>query len=170
MAAEDPLAWAARTRAMERFRFTVTRPVAVLMVFCAVIVFGRSASGMLPLNLMPDISYPRLTVRTEYQGAAPAEVENNVSRPMEEILGVVTGLTRISSVSRGGYSDVVLEFTWDTDMDEANQDVLEKLDAIKPNLPDRGEAAADPPLRPDAGPGADPEPQRRGRRVCRDRG
>jgi HAE1 family hydrophobic/amphiphilic exporter-1 len=84
---------------------------------------------------MPDISYPRLTVRTEYPGAAPAEVENNVSRPMEEILGVVTGLTRISSASRGGYSDVVLEFAWDTDMDEANQDVLEKLDAIKPVLP-----------------------------------
>ncbi len=135
MAAEDPLAWAARTRAMERFRFTVTRPVAVLMVFCAVIVFGAFSIRLLPLNLMPDISYPRLTVRTEYPGAAPAEVENNVSRPMEEILGVVTGLTRISSISRGGYSDVVLEFAWDTDMDEANQDVLEKLDAIKPNLP-----------------------------------
>jgi HAE1 family hydrophobic/amphiphilic exporter-1 len=133
--AEDPLAWAARTHAMERFRFTVTRPVAVLMVFCAVIVFGAFSIRLLPLNLMPDISYPRLTVRTEYPGAAPAEVENNVSRPMEEILGVVTGLTRISSISRGGYSDVVLEFAWDTDMDEANQDVLEKLDVIKPNLP-----------------------------------
>jgi HAE1 family hydrophobic/amphiphilic exporter-1 len=125
----------AREAAMARFRFTTTRPVAVLMVFLAVIVFGAFSARMLPLNLMPDISYPRLTVRTEYPGAAPAEVENNVSRPMEEILGVVTGLTRITSVSRGGYSDVVLEFTWDTNMDDANQDVLEKLDAIKPVLP-----------------------------------
>jgi HAE1 family hydrophobic/amphiphilic exporter-1 len=131
----ERLAWAARERSMERFRFTVTRPVAVLMVFFAVIVFGAFSIRLLPLNLMPDISYPRLTVRTEYPGAAPAEVENNVSRPMEEILGVVTGLTKISSASRGGYSDVVLEFAWDTDMDEANQDVLEKLDAIKPVLP-----------------------------------
>ena len=129
------LAWAAREQAMERFRFTTTRPVAVLMVFFAVLVFGWFSIRLLPLNLMPDISYPRLTVRTEYPGAAPAEVENNVSRPMEEILGVVTGLTKISSASRGGYSDVVLEFAWDTDMDEANQDVLEKLDAIKPVLP-----------------------------------
>ena len=129
------LAWAAREKAMERFRFTTTRPVAVLMVFFAVLVFGGFSIRLLPLNLMPDISYPRLTVRTEYPGAAPAEVENNVSRPMEEILGVVTGLTKISSASRGGYSDVVLEFAWDTDMDEANQDVLEKLDAIKPVLP-----------------------------------
>lgn len=125
----------AHARAQDRYRFTVTRPVAVLMVFCAVVVFGAFSIRLLPLNLMPDISYPRLTVRTEYPGAAPAEVENNVSRPMEEILGVVTGLTRISSISRGGYSDVVLEFAWDTDMDEANQDVLEKIDTIKPVLP-----------------------------------
>ncbi|MEZ4385150.1 MAG: efflux RND transporter permease subunit [Nannocystaceae bacterium] len=123
-------------RALERFRFTTTRPVAVLMVFLAIIVFGAFSIRLLPLNLMPDISYPRLTVRTEYPGAAPAEVENNVSRPLEEILGVVTGLTKITSVSRGGYSDVVMEFTWDTDMDDANQDVLEKLDQIKPVLPE----------------------------------
>lgn len=123
-------------RALERFRFTTTRPVAVLMVFLAVIVFGAFSIRLLPLNLMPDISYPRLTVRTEYPGAAPAEVENNVSRPLEEILGVVTGLSKITSISRGGYSDVVMEFTWDTDMDDANQDVLEKLDQIKPVLPE----------------------------------
>ena len=65
-----------------------------------------------------------------------AEVENNVSRPLEEVLGVVTGVTRIESVSRAGYSDVILEFGWDTDMDDANQDVLEILDQITPTLPD----------------------------------
>src|SRR5690606_13872590 len=106
------------------------------MVFLAVLVFGGFSIRLLPLNLMPDISYPKLTVRTEYPGAAPAEVENNVSRPLEEFLGVVTGLTRIESISRAGYSDVVLEFAWTTDMDEANQDVLEKLDAIESSLPD----------------------------------
>ncbi len=106
------------------------------MVFLAVIVFGAFSIRLLPLNLMPDISYPRLTVRTEYPGAAPAEVENNVSRPLEEILGVVTGVSKVTSISRGGYSDVIMEFTWDTDMDDANQDVLEKLDQIKPVLPE----------------------------------
>jgi HAE1 family hydrophobic/amphiphilic exporter-1 len=128
--------WRSRLRAMDRYRFTVTRPVAVLMVFFAVMVFGLFSARMLPVNLMPDISYPKLTVRTEYEGAAPAEVENDVARPLEEVLGVVTGVTRISSVSRAGYADVILEFTWDTEMSEANQDVLEKLDLIKPNLPD----------------------------------
>jgi HAE1 family hydrophobic/amphiphilic exporter-1 len=116
--------------------FTTNRPVAVLMVFLAVMVFGGFSIRLLPINLMPDISYPKLTVRTEFAGAAPGEVENNVSRSLEEILGVVTGLTRIESISRAGYSDVILEFAWGTDMDEAGQDVLEKLDAVRPNLPD----------------------------------
>jgi HAE1 family hydrophobic/amphiphilic exporter-1 len=122
-------------QAMRRFEFTTTRPVAILMVFLAVMVFGAFSIRLLPMTLMPDISYPKLTVRTEYPGAAPAEVENNVSRPLEEILGVVTGLTRVESISRAGYSDVILEFAWNTDMDDANQDVLEKLDQIKPTLP-----------------------------------
>jgi len=99
-------------------------------------VFGGFSVRLLPLNLMPDISYPKLTVRTEYPGAAPAEVENNVARPLEEVLGVVTGVTRIESVSRAGYGDVILEFAWNTDMDEANQDVLEILDRMTSTLPD----------------------------------
>lgn len=135
-AAEKLAVLSDRLRAMDRFRFTVTRPVAVLMVFFAVIVFGAFSATSLPVNLMPDISYPKLTVRTEYEGAAPAEVENDVARPLEEVLGVVTGVTRISSVSRAGYADVILEFTWDTDMGDANQDVLEKLDLIKAALPE----------------------------------
>jgi HAE1 family hydrophobic/amphiphilic exporter-1 len=123
-------------RLIQRFAFTASRPVAVAMVFLAILVFGAFSARMLPLSLMPDISYPKLTVRTDYEGAAPAEVENNVSRPLEEVLGVVTGVTRIESVSRAGYSDVILEFGWDTDMDDANQDVLEILDQITPSLPD----------------------------------
>jgi len=123
-------------RLIQRFAFTANRPVAVAMVFLAILVFGGFSARMLPLSLMPDISYPKLTVRTDYEGAAPAEVENNVSRPLEEVLGVVTGVTRIESVSRAGYSDVILEFGWDTEMDDANQDVLEILDQITPSLPD----------------------------------
>ncbi len=134
--AEREADMASRLRAMDRYRFTVTRPVAVLMVFAAVMVFGFFSARMLPLNLMPEISYPKLTVRAEYPGAAPAEVENDVARPLEEVLGVVTGVTRISSISRAGYCDVVLEFTWDSDMDDANQDVLEKIDQVKPALPE----------------------------------
>ncbi len=110
--------------------FSTSRPVAVLMIFLAAVVFGFLSYGRLPINLMPELSYPTLTVRTEYPGAAPEEVENDISRPIEEALGVIGGLSRISSISRAGVSDVVLEFTWDTDMSEAIQDTLEKLDLV----------------------------------------
>ncbi|RMF72604.1 MAG: efflux RND transporter permease subunit [Acidobacteria bacterium] len=101
------------------------------MVFLAAVVFGLLSYDRLPVQLMPDLTYPTLTVRTEYEGAAPEEVENDVTRPIEEAVGVVGGLRRLSSVSRAGISDVVLEFAWDTDMGEAAQDVLEKLDIVQ---------------------------------------
>lgn len=110
--------------------FTVDRPVAVLMVFIAAVVFGFFSYNRLPVTLMPELNYPTLTVRTEFPGAAPEEVENDVSRPIEEALGVVGGLNRISSISRAGVSDVVLEFVWGTDMAEATQNTLEKLDLV----------------------------------------
>jgi HAE1 family hydrophobic/amphiphilic exporter-1 len=117
--------------------FVTQRPVAVLMLFLAAVVFGAFSYGRLPVTLMPELAYPTLTVRTEYPGAAPEEVENDVTRPIEEALGVIGGLRRISSVSRAGVSDVVLEFAWDTDVSEATQDTLEKLDLVL--LPEEAE-------------------------------
>jgi HAE1 family hydrophobic/amphiphilic exporter-1 len=114
----------------QRAGFVTSRPVAILMVFLAAVVFGWLSYGRLPVTLMPELTYPTLTVRTEYPGSAPEEVENDISRPIEEQLGVIGGLAKISSVSRAGLSDVVLEFAWDTDMSEATQDVLEKLDLV----------------------------------------
>ncbi|MEE8524395.1 MAG: efflux RND transporter permease subunit, partial [Thermoanaerobaculia bacterium] len=115
----------------ERLRsFSTSRPVAILMVFLAAVVFGSFSYRRLPITLMPELSYPTLTVRTEYPGSAPEEVENDISRPIEEALGVIGGLSRISSISRAGVSDVVLEFSWDVDMSEALQDTLEKLDLV----------------------------------------
>ena len=118
-------------RRLEPLRsFATHRPVAVAVVFLALIVFGFLSYFRLPLALMPELSYPTLTVRTEYAGAAPEEVENEISRPIEEALGVVAGLRRVSSVSRADVSDVVLEFSWDTPMSDAVQDTLEKLDTV----------------------------------------
>ncbi|MBZ0111042.1 MAG: efflux RND transporter permease subunit [Thermoanaerobaculia bacterium] len=117
--------------------FATSRPVAVTVVFLAAVVFGFLSYFRLPVTLMPEMSYPTLTVRTEYPGAAPEEVENEISRPVEEALGVIGGLQRVSSVSRAGVSDVVLEFGWDTAMSDAVQDTLEKLDQVL--LPDDAE-------------------------------
>ncbi len=109
------------------FRWVVNHPVAVWMVTIAAGVFGYVSYAQLPLNLMPDITYPTLTVRTEYVGAAPEEVEAQVSRPIEEALSTVEGLVSIESRSRAGISDVVLEFDWKTPMNGASQDLRERL-------------------------------------------
>jgi HAE1 family hydrophobic/amphiphilic exporter-1 len=112
-------------------RFAIRRPVTVSMFVVAVMLFGFVSLGRLPLNLLPDISYPSLTIQTEYEDAAPEEIESLITRPVEEGVGVVSGLTRLSSVSRPGQSEVLLEFTWDTNMDMASIDVREKLDLIE---------------------------------------
>lgn len=112
------------------FAFTTTRPVAITMVVIAVVVFGLVSYQRLSLSLMPEISYPTVTVRTEYPGTAPEEVETTVSRPVEQALGVVSGLVSISSISKAGVSDVILEFDWDTDLDDAMAQIREKLDRL----------------------------------------
>ena len=112
------------------FKFTTERPVAILMVVIGISVFGYISYQQLPLNLMPDMTYPSLTVRTEYEGTAPEEIETTISRPVEQELGVVNNLVSISSISKAEQSDVILEFTWDTDMDKATSDVREKLDQV----------------------------------------
>jgi HAE1 family hydrophobic/amphiphilic exporter-1 len=117
--------------------FSTSRPVAIFVIFLAAVVFGLFSYRQLSVALMPELSYPTLTVRTEYPGAAPEEVENDISRPIEEALGVIGGLRRISSISRAGVSDVVLELSWDSEMSQAAQDALEKLDLVF--LPDEAE-------------------------------
>ena len=112
----------------KRYRAAIRRPVAVAMLFVSIIVFGWKSYQQLPVNLMPNISYPTLTVRTEYEGAAPEDVEKLVSRPIEETLSIVSGLVEISSVSSPGVSEVMLEFTWGTDMNLALQEVRDRLD------------------------------------------
>jgi len=116
---------------MKLIDFSLSRRVTVSMAAVAVVLFGLVAFTRLPVNLLPDLSYPSLTVETRYPGAAPAEVEALVSRPVEEVAGIVPGVRRLTSVSRPGLSQVVLEFGWGRDMDLAAIDVREKLDVLR---------------------------------------
>lgn len=109
------------------FSAVVTHPVAVTMVFLAAMVFGWVSYQRLPIELMPDIAYPTVTVRTTYEGAAPQEVESQISRPIEESLATLDGLVSIESRSRAGGSDVILGFDWGTDMGAATQAIRENL-------------------------------------------
>jgi len=115
---------------MHPIKTAINRPVTVAMFVVAVVLFGIVSLDRLALNLLPDISYPSLTIQTEYEDAAPEEVETLISQPVEEAVSVVPGLTRISSVSRSGQSEVTLEFSWDANMDLAVLDVREKLDFV----------------------------------------
>ena len=106
------------------------RRVTIVMLMVAIGLFGMVSLSRLNLNLLPDISYPTVTIRTELTGAAPVEVENLVTKPIEEAVGVIRNVRLVRSVSRSGQSDVTLEFLWGTDMDVAGVEVREKLDLL----------------------------------------
>jgi len=106
------------------------RRVTIVMLMVAIVLFGMVSLSRLKLNLLPDLSYPTVTVRTELTGAAPVEVENLLTKPIEEAVGVIRNVRLVRSVSRSGQSDVTLEFLWGTDMDIAGVDVREKLDIL----------------------------------------
>lgn len=111
--------------------FSTRRRVTIAMITVTMLLFGVIALGSLKVNLLPDLSYPTLTVRTEYTGAAPSEIETLISEPVEEALGVVKNLRKLKSVSRTGQSDVVLEFAWGTDMDQASLEVRDKMEVLQ---------------------------------------
>ena len=111
--------------------FSTRRRVTVAMFWITMFLFGCIALTSLKVNLLPDLSYPTLTVRTEYTGAAPSEIETLISEPVEEAVGVVKNLRKLKSVSRTGQSDVVLEFAWGTDMDQASLEVRDKMEVLQ---------------------------------------
>jgi HAE1 family hydrophobic/amphiphilic exporter-1 len=116
---------------MKIIELSIRRKVTIAMFTVGVILFGMVSLSRLNVNLLPELSYPTLTVRTDFEGAAPVEVENLITKPIEEAVGVVKGVQQVRSISRAGQSDVVLEFAWGTDMSFANLDVMAKLDAVQ---------------------------------------
>jgi HAE1 family hydrophobic/amphiphilic exporter-1 len=116
---------------MKIVKFSINRPVSVFMFTVAAIIFGFISYSKLNLNLLPKISYPTLTIQTEYPGTAPSEIENIISKPIEETCGVVDNVVRISSVSRAELSEVTVEFAWHTNMDFATLKLREKLDLLR---------------------------------------
>jgi len=116
---------------MKIVKFSINHPVSVFMFTVAAVIFGFISYSKLNLNLLPKISYPTLTIRTEYPGTAPSEIENIISKPIEETCGVVDNVVRISSVSRAELSEVTVEFAWHTNMDFATLKLREKLDLLR---------------------------------------
>jgi HAE1 family hydrophobic/amphiphilic exporter-1 len=119
---------------------SIRRPVTVFIFAVAAVVFGIVAFRNLAVNLLPDISYPSLTIRTTYEGTAPVEIESLLTRPIENAVGVVNNVVRVTSSSRADISEVTLEFAWNTDMDFASLDVRDRLDRVRLPL------GAEPPI------------------------
>lgn len=116
---------------MQLVDFATRRRVTVVMCIVALCMFGFVSLTRLKVNLLPDLSYPTLTVRTELVGGAPLEIENLLTRPIEEAVGIIRNVRQVRSVSRSGQSDVILEFVWGTDMDLSGIEVREKLDLLQ---------------------------------------
>jgi HAE1 family hydrophobic/amphiphilic exporter-1 len=115
---------------MKIVRFSLNHPVSIFMFSLAAIIFGFISYSKLTLNLLPPISYPALTIKTEYPGTAPSEIEHIISKPIEEAVGVVDNVVGISSISRAELSEVTVEFAWNTHMDFAILKIREKLDLL----------------------------------------
>jgi HAE1 family hydrophobic/amphiphilic exporter-1 len=116
--------------------FAVTKPVFTTMVILIVLILGAVSLSRLPIDLMPDITYPTINIGTSYENAGPREIEELVTRPIEEALASVPGVDQITSESYEGSSSVRVTFSWGTDLNEATNDVRDRLDRIIAKLPD----------------------------------
>ncbi len=120
-------------------RLSISRPIGVAMFYLAVVCLGIISFTRLPIDLLPDIAYPKLVVYTGYPNVAPSEVERFVTEPIEQAVARVPGVERVESTTRDGISMVVLRFAWGTDMDFAALNVRERVDQIRDNLPQQAE-------------------------------
>lgn len=116
-------------------QFSIQRPVTVYMFFAAVLLFGFISVRLLSQELFPPVTYPKLSVITHYANAAPEEIEQLITKPIEEAVGSTPGLRSATSISREGVSLVVAEFGWEQNMDFAALSVREKIDLVKSRLP-----------------------------------
>ena len=114
----------------------VSKPITWIIVFALIIGLGLYILGNIPIDLMPDFNPPVLVVYTSYSGAGPEEVEQTVTRLLEGNLSNVGKIREITSTSSEGYSQIMMEFGWGTNMDEASNEVRDKLEFVKEFLPD----------------------------------
>ncbi|MDG5816144.1 efflux RND transporter permease subunit [Chitinispirillales bacterium ANBcel5] len=121
---------------MNLSKFSVTRRVTISMLICIIILFGFISFNRLGLDMMPDLEFPIITISTSYEGAAAEDVEELVTRPIEQAVSSISGLEDLTSTSSGGLSVVRARFEWGTNLDFAGQDIRENIARITTFLPD----------------------------------
>jgi HAE1 family hydrophobic/amphiphilic exporter-1 len=121
---------------MKVSRFSVHHPIFTIMVVLIVLILGGVSLTRLPINLMPDITYPTLSVFANYENASPKEIEELITRPIEEAMSAVPGVEEVTSISSEGTSNVRMSFVWGTDLEAAANDIRDRLDRVISRLPD----------------------------------
>jgi HAE1 family hydrophobic/amphiphilic exporter-1 len=122
-------------------RIAIERPVTMFMISAVVVLLGAIAFVRLPVDLMPDVTYPSITVRVNYAGVGPQEIETLIVRPLEQTLAACPGLEQLNSTANEGSGTVRLNFAWGTDLSEAADEVRTRIDRVRGRLPEE----ADPP-------------------------
>ncbi len=121
---------------MSIYKSAVNKPVTTMMVFTAIILFGLYSMTKIPIDLYPDMEMPAISVMTVYAGANAADIEENITKPIENSLTTVDKLKEISSTSKDNLSIVSLEFEWGSDLDVATNDIRDALEMVLSDLPD----------------------------------
>ncbi|MEG1546431.1 MAG: efflux RND transporter permease subunit, partial [Bacteroides sp.] len=124
---------------MSVYGSAVKRPIMTSLIFIAVALFGVYSLQKLPIDLYPDIETNTIMVMTAYPGASASDIENNVSRPLENVLNTVSNLKHITSQSKENLSLITLEFEFGEDIDVLTNDVRDKLDMVSSQMPDEAE-------------------------------
>ena len=123
-------------------RLAISRPVVILMMVFAFLVLGIISYFKLPAELNPKVDFPRVTIRTTYAGTNPQEMETLVTKPIEDAISGVSGVQEIDSYSEQGISTVSIQFFFGTNLDTADADVIQKVDAIRKKLPTAADSPA----------------------------
>ena len=123
-------------------RFAIQRPVMMSMISAIIILLGGISLTRLPVDLLPDISQPTINVRVNYTGVGPLEMEELITRPLEQQLSAVSGVRQMNSTSSEGNSQIQMNFEWGHDLNEAMDDIRTRIDRVRGRLPED----ADPPV------------------------
>jgi HAE1 family hydrophobic/amphiphilic exporter-1 len=121
-------------------RLAIERPVTMFMISGVIILLGSISLTRLPVDLMPDTQMPTITVRVNYSGVGPLEMEELVTRPLEQAVSAVAGLERVDSTSSEGSANVRLNFAWGTDLSEAADEVRTRVDRVRGRMPEDADA------------------------------
>lgn len=121
---------------MAIYKTAINKPITTGLIFVAVIILGLFSLKQLPIDQMPEMDPPYITVMTTYAGANASDIETNITKNIENALNSVDGLKNITSTSKDNLSIVTLEFQWGSNLDEALNDIRSYVDLVYDNLPD----------------------------------